>query len=420
MVYIPGSRNKSGSRGGASSVGERLGSAVAGDGEYYGTNPQTGKPYTSLADARAQNQESLSDQQYGMFEGMFEFPAIEALPPIEVNAITAELAGINRGTFKVNTGLADTAARTTTAGIFDDFQNWLEEILPGQGELVRSSAATVQEFIDTGLPRAVQNNAMARDAAALAAGGVRGTIGANRLLYNEAQRDIAGIQYGIGAAQQMVAQAQSVAGQFAGIQANLGSNYLNQLNQLTTITPAQGVGFAFDERAYQTGVDQFNATGMFNAATASASFGLQAASLDMQRQQFAAQLEAQRQAEKSSRFGALGSLIGAGAGALLALPTGGMSLALGAGIGSQIGGGLGQMAGGNYAGGTSSLLGGLGTYGGYQMQMDQYGLQQRQMSLMERSYGYQPGLSSAPWAPRTMSGYGGGMTTFGEYGYGYR
>jgi hypothetical protein len=227
---------------------------------------------------------------------------------------------------------------------------------------------------------------------------VRGTIGANRLLYNEAQRDIAGIQYGIGAAQQMVAQAQSVAGQFASMQANLGSQYLGQLNQLTTISPAQAVGFAFDERAYQTGVEQFNATGMFNAATASASFGLQAAQLDMQRQQYADQMAQQRQQEQAGLLGTIGSLIGAGAGALVGGP-------IGAGIGASIGGGVGQMAGGNFQAGTSSLLGGLGTYGGYQMQMDQYKLQQQQLNsfnnlLMNGSgagFGTSGGLGYDPW-----------------------
>ena len=106
------------------------------------------------------------------------------------------------------------------------------------------------------------------------------------------QRQIRMADFGIGAAQQMVAQAQSVAGQFASMQAHLGSQYLGQLNQLTTISPAQAVGFAFDERAYQTGVEQFNATGMWNATTFSANYGLQAAQLDMQRQQFEAQMQA--------------------------------------------------------------------------------------------------------------------------------
>ena len=316
-----------------------------------------------------------------------------------MQGILKEMEGVNRQTFGENVKIAGGAARDTTQGIFDDFNTWLEELAPGQKNLVKSSISTVQEFIDTGLPRAVQANALARDAAAQAAGGIRGPVGANRLLYNEAQRDIAGIQYGIGAAQQIVAQAQNVAGQFAGIEANLSSNYLNQLNALTTITPAQAIGFAFDERQYQTGVDMFNATGMFNAASQSASLGLGYAQLGLQQAQFEWQKDQAREAARASRLSSLGTIAGAGLGFALGGPAG-------AAVGASIGGGIGSMAGGNYAAGGSQVASGIGTYAGYQMQMDQIKLQQQQMNMLNGFY-RDASYSRAGVGAATTGGYGG-------------
>lgn len=59
-----------------------------------------------------------------------------------------------------------------------------------------------------------------------------------------------------------------------------------------------------------------------------------------------------------------GAALGAGAGALLALPTGGMSIGMGAALGASLGGSLGGAAfGGSSAGGQMSS--GLGMLGGY-------------------------------------------------------
>ena len=52
-------------------------------------------------------------------------------------------------------------------------------------------------------------------------------------------------------------------------------------------------------------------------------------------------------AGSSSPWGSIGSIAGAGLGALFAAPTGGMSMGLGAGLGSALGGGIGGMAGGS-------------------------------------------------------------------------
>ena len=52
-------------------------------------------------------------------------------------------------------------------------------------------------------------------------------------------------------------------------------------------------------------------------------------------------------AGSSSPWGTIGSLAGAGLGALFALPTGGMSVPMGAALGSSLGGGVGGMIGGS-------------------------------------------------------------------------
>jgi hypothetical protein len=59
--------------------------------------------------------------------------------------------------------------------------------------------------------------------------------------------------------------------------------------------------------------------------------------------------------EDGTPWGSIGSLAGAGLGALFALPTGGMSVAAGAGLGSS----LGRSAGGLFGGGSNSGGGGM-------------------------------------------------------------
>lgn len=56
--------------------------------------------------------------------------------------------------------------------------------------------------------------------------------------------------------------------------------------------------------------------------------------------------KAQKKAKKKGKLGSVGQIAGTLAGAALAAPTGGMSLAAGAGLGGAIGGGLGGLMGG--------------------------------------------------------------------------
>lgn len=371
--------------------------------------------------------------------GMAEFMSIEALPPIDVNAIVKDIGRINSGQFDTNLAQSFGAARNMGTELFKDFNTFVDAILPGAKGLIADSSREVSNFINKGLPSAVQNNAILRDAGAMGAGGIAGDIAIRRSLYNEAQRDTAAVQYGIGQAQSLVNSAQNVGMQFAQIEASNTQAFLGQLNSLTMISPGQAVGFAFDERNYQTGVAQFNATGNFNESSANAQLGFNYAQLGQQNSQFQQQLamqqQAQRDAQKSAMFGLGGSLLGAGIGALLAAPTGGLSLAMGAGIGAQIGGGLGQAAGGNYAGATQGIMGGLGSYAGYQTGMEQISMQRQALEQSRRaleadlefrrqmtstlggqqsgSGGYYPGISSAPWRPYTPGPY---MTGNGNYG----
>lgn len=370
-----------------------------------------------------------------MFE-MPEFMPIEALPPIDVNAIVEDIGRINSGKFDANLEQSFGAARGVTQGLFEDFNTFVDSVLPGARDLIGSASREVLNFINKGMPSAVQNNAILRDAGDMGAGGIAGDIAIRRSLYNEAQRDMAAVQYGIGQAQSLVDSARNVGMQFAQIEAQNTQAFLGQLNSLTMISPGQAVGFAFDERNYQTGVAQFNATGMYNASAAGAQLGLGYAQLEQQNAQFQQQLalqqQAQRDAEKAAKYGAIGTIVGGGIGALLAVPTGGMSIAMGAGLGAQLGGGIGQAIGGNYAGAQQGIMGGLGTYAGYQTGMEQIALQRQSLEQSRRAMeadlefrrsmtstlgggspgtgGYYPGISSAPWAPYTpgptMQGYG--------------
>lgn len=399
---------------------------------YYGTRTD-GTPMTKA--------ELAAGGEWGLGAGAFHFgeisfDSIEALPPIDVNAIVDDIGRINSGKFDANLEQSFGAARGVTQGLFEDFNTFVDSVLPGARDLIGSASREVQNFINKGMPSAVQNNAILRDAGAMGAGGIAGDIAIRRSLYNEAQRDMAAVQYGIGQAQSLVDSARNVGMQFAQIEAQNTQAFLGQLNSLTMISPGQAVGFAFDERAYQTGVAQFNATGNFNESSANAQLGFNYAQLGQQnaqfQQQIAMQEKARRDAEKSAMFGLGGSLLGAGIGALLAPATGGASLAIAAGIGSQIGGGIGQAVGGNYAGAQQGIMGGLGTYAGYQTGMEQMSLQRQGLEQQRRAMeadlefrrsmtsmlgggspgtgGYYPGISSAPWAPYTpgptMQGYG--------------
>ena len=401
---------------------------------YYGTKTD-GTPMTK-AEIAAGGEWGLGAGALGGF-GEISFESIEALAPIDVEGIVADIGRINRGEFDINLGQARSGARAMTQEVFGDFNTFVDTLLPGAKDMIAATSRETLNFINKGMPSAAQNNAILRDAGAAAAGGLAGDIAMRRSLYNEAQRDTAAVQYGMGQAQQMVQAAQNVGMQFASMQANATNAFLGQLNSLTMISPAQGVAFAFDERKYQTGVDQFNATGNFNESSANAQMGFQYAQLAQQNAQFQQKMalaEKQRkEAEKAAMFGFGGSILGAGIGALLAPATGGASLAIAAGIGSQIGGGIGQAVGGNYAGAQQGISSGIGTYAGYQTGLDQMAQQRAQLEQSRRymesslemqraqmsamypgsisgGQQYYPGISSAPWRPQspapTMQGFG--------------
>lgn len=399
---------------------------------YYGTKTD-GTPMTK-AEIAAGGEWGLGAGALGGF-GEISFESIEALAPIDVEGIVADIGRINRGEFDINLGQARSGARAMTQEVFGDFNTFVDTLLPGAKDMIAATSRETLNFINKGMPSAAQNNAILRDAGAAAAGGLAGDIAMRRSLYNEAQRDTAAVQYGMGQAQQMVQAAQNVGMQFASMQANATNAFLGQLNSLTMISPAQGVAFAFDERKYQTGVDQFNATGNFNESSANAQMGFQYAQLAQQNAQFQQKMalaEKQRkEAEKASQYGAIGTVIGAGLGSLIP----GVGTAIGIGIGAQIGGGIGAAAGGNYTGATQGLIGGIGTYAGYQTGLDQMAQQRAQLEQSRRymesslemqraqmsamypgsisgGQQYYPGISSAPWAPASP---GPAMQGFGNY-----
>lgn len=117
-----------------------------------------------------------------------------------------------------------------------------------------------------------------------------------------------------------------------------------------------------------------NSEGALKGAIAEGQLGLGYAQLALEEQKFAwSQAEAERQrraAERSSRFGFLGTLGGGVLGAALAPFTGGLSLAASAGIGASLGGALGSAAAGNYAGASYGLGTALSSYGTFSAMQD--------------------------------------------------
>jgi hypothetical protein len=329
---------------------------------------------------------------------MAEFTPVEPMGEINVNALLDEMAGINRKTTETNFGIAQTMGRKVADNAFTDFTAFLDKVLPEAGKLTRSVAREAQNFIDRGLPSAVMGNAILRDSAMFAATGTRGGVAVRRGLANEASRDTAAVQYGMGVAQQLVNDARSTALPFAQLGAEATQSNLGLLTNLTAISPAQRIGMAFDERNYQTGVAQFNAgtaagVSQFNAGQAN-SMAVSAAQLGMQQQQMnmemamyqqtlAAQQKAARDAKSASMWSILATVGGAAAGFAVGGP-------VGAAVGAQAGGGLGQMYGGYSTGnyglmsqGLSNGLGAYGTYTSWQSQQQNLKMQNSMLNLYQ-------------------------------------
>ena len=334
-----------------------------------------------------------------------EFTPVEPLGEIDVNALLDEMAGINRKTTAENFGIAQTMGRKVADNAFTDFTAFLDKVLPEAGNLTKSVAREAQNFIDRGLPSAVMGNAILRDSAMFAATGTRGGVAVRRGLANEAARDTQAVQYGMGVAQQLVNDARSTALPFAKLGADATQSNLGLLTNLTTVSPAQRIGFAFDERTYQTGVAEWNAgtaagISQFNAGQAN-SMAVNMANLGMQQQQMnmemamyqdtlAQQQKAANDAKQAGLMSMLGTFGGAGLGALLAIPTGGLSVGMGAMLGAQVGGGAGQLVGGYQSGnyglmsqGLATGMGAYGTYNSWQAQQQNVAMQNTMMNLYQ-------------------------------------
>ena len=329
---------------------------------------------------------------------MAEFTPVEPMGEINVNALLEEMTGINRKTTEGNFEIAQKMGKTVADNAFNDFTAFLDKILPEANDLTRSVARQAQAYIDRGLPDAVMGNAILRDSAMFNATGTRGDVAVRRGLANDAARDSTGVQYGIGLAQQLVNDSRATALPFAQLGAEATQNNLGLLTNLTTISPSQRVGMAFDERNYQTGVAQFNAStaagiSQFNAGQAN-SMAVSQAQLGMQQQQMnmeysmyqdtlALQQKQAEQAKQAAMLSMLGTVGGAVVGTIVAPGVGTM-------MGAQIGGGLGQMAGGQQTGnyslmsqGMSTGAGAYGTYSSWQSQQQNLQMQNTMMNLYQ-------------------------------------
>lgn len=321
---------------------------------------------------------------------LIEFTPIEPMGEINVNALLDEMAGINRKDTETNFGIAQTMGRQVADNAFTDFTAFLDKVLPEAGKLTRSVAREAQNFIDRGLPSAVMGNAILRDSAMFASTGTRGGVAVRRGLANEASRDSAAVQYGMGVAQQLVNDARSTALPFAQLGADATMSNLGLLTNLTTISPAQRIGFAFDERNYQTGVMQFNASGGLTASHANASLGMQQQQMNMEYAMYQDQLAQQQKAANDAKSAGLYSILGTlgGIGASFLVPGGGTlaAAALGAGVGGGIGQAYGGYSTGNYglmSSGIGSMASGVSAYSSWQSQQQNLQMQNTMMNLYQ-------------------------------------
>lgn len=335
---------------------------------------------------------------------MAEFAPVEPMGEINVNALLEEMTGLNRRTTEGNFEIAQKMGKMVADNAFNDFTAFLDKILPEANDLTRSVARQAQAYIDRGLPDVVLGNAILRDSAMFNATGTRGDVAVRRGLANDAARDSAGVQYGIGLAQQLVNDSRATALPFAQLGAEATQNNLGLLTSLTTISPAQRVGMAFDERNYQTGVAQFNASAaagisQFNAgqansmAVSQAQLGMQQQQMNMEYQMYqdtlAQQQKAANDAKSAGLFSLLGTVGGAAAGLALAPATGGASLAF-MSAGAGLGGGLGQMYGGYSTGnyglmsqGVGSMAAGASSFSSWQSQQQNLQMQNTMMNLYQ-------------------------------------
>ena len=357
-----------------------------------------------------------------------EFTPVEPMGEINVNALLEEMTGINRKTTAGNFEIAQKMGKTVADNAFNDFTAFLDKILPEANDLTRSVARQAQAYINRGLPDAVMGNAILRDSAMFNATGTRGDVAVRRGLANDAARDSAGVQYGIGLAQQLVNDSRATALPFAQLGAEATQNNLGLLTSLTTLSPAQRVGMAFDERNYQTGVAQFNAStaagiSQFNAgqansmAVSQAQLGMQQQQMNMEYQMYQDTLAQQQKqandAKQAGLFSLLGTVGGIGAGLLLAPATGGASLTYAA-AGAGIGGGLGQMYGGYTTGnyglmgaGVGSMAAGASSISTWQNQQQQIQMQNKVLDMYKTQVG-QYGWASQPSPYIPYGSYRGG------------
>lgn len=376
-------------------------------GTAWGMGEKTAVVYDSsgneIGSYKVSDPSSGGTPDFGGEASFGEFTPIEAMPEINVNGLLQEMAGINRETAATNFPIAQQMGRTAASDALTDFSAFLERVMPGASRMTKLVSREAQNFIENGMPSAVQGNAMLRDAAMFASTGTRGDVAVRRGLANEASRDTTAVEYGMNVAQQLVSQASGVASTFAQLGANLGQSYMGLLTDLTSITPTDRVTMAFNERNYQTGVAEFNATGsanmsQFNAGQANSmsQFNGQMGFNTMQFQtQMGMQAEAlreqARQAQKAAQAGTMaliGTLAGAAVGTAIAPGYGTM-------MGAQIGGGLGQTYGGYKTGnsammtqGLSTGMGAYSTYTGWQSAQQTQAFQQQTLDLQRENQAF--------------------------------
>lgn len=198
-------------------------------------------------------------------------------------------------------------------------------------------------------------------------------------------------------AQNRALQAQSMLPSMMGIQNTEWQNDIMNLERTINVHyKNQGLTLAdlqLDLQAAQLAISEAGMEGQL---------ALGERSLDLQQQQIDAQIQAQEDANNAGMLGGIGSLLGAGIGALV--PGGGV---MGAMLGSQLGGSAGLFAGGANTAGYQTMNSGLGNYLSYSMlqnmmgqnSMSNWNQQSNLLSTLGGTssyYGYNPWSTTTP------------------------
>lgn len=330
---------------------------------YVAQNPDTGQ-YQEVRQKASSDfvyEGEFPDEVFDLY-GSLEFQTIPGVEPLDPIVQARRAMEYNEQVYP------RIAAQATLYGIlqsgatnrftFDQFDRYLEDVTPGFRDLQAKQTDQVQSFLRGEVPADVQELVAIRSAeaarnAGVGLGGRAANISARDLGLTSTDLVDRGIQF----SEQIQARTQDVTARLLAPTADMIANNQGLLASGSMVTPSYVASVEQQNQANQLAVQQFNATGTFQADAARVQ-GLASAYLaeaDMENTYNQRLLDAdyrdwskhmaEREAD-SGLGGLLGTVAGGIAGSLFGMPT----------IGATLGGALGGAADG---GGVGALTGGL-------------------------------------------------------------